>query len=222
MNKNIILSRLQDHFPALCPALPSVPVSAYRLIEAPAGTRIFDVGGSCEHYLLLTSGRVSVKMLSNIGKSLLLYHVLPGQSCIITTSCLLGKAQYPTFAQADTDIEALGIPRVPFGQALDQSEIFRSFVFDGLGQRLADLMHRIETVNYRSIESRLASALLVRGDETPLLRITHEILAEEVGTAREVISRRLKALEDRGILSLERGAIVIHDNNTLRLLEEDL
>ena len=159
-------------------------------------------------------------MLSRNGKSLLLYHVLPGQSCIITTSCLLGDEVYPTFADSDTEIEALSIAREPFTQALNESNRFRKFVFNGLSQRLADLMHRIETVNYTSIESRLATALLARDAVNNRLLITHETLAEEVGTAREVISRQLKKLESRGVLSLERGAIVLHDRPALKSLCE--
>ena len=217
MDDDRILSRLQSHFSVLRDALPA---SACQLIEAPSEATIFDVGQACEHYLLLTRGRISVKMLSRNGKSLLLYHVLPGQSCIITTSCLLGNERYPTFARTDTDIEALSIARAPFSRALDQSDAFRRFVFDGLGKRLADLMHRIEAVNYTSIESRLAAVLLARGTETNRLLITHEALAEEVGTAREVISRQLKKLETRGVLSLERGAIVLHDARILESLCE--
>lgn len=211
MSQDTIRARLQMHFPALRNTLALLPASAYQLIRVPAGTTIFDIGGACEQYLLLTEGKVSVKMLTKNGKSLLLYHVNPGQSCVITTSCLLGDAHYPTFGEAETEVEALSISRQMFGRALDQSSAFREFVFSGLGQRLADVMQRLETVNFTSIDSRLATALLSRGLESGQVKMTHEALAEEVGTAREVISRHLKKMETRGMLKLERGVIALQD-----------
>lgn len=220
MSENTILSRLQTHFPILQTALGEVPVSAYQLVQAPSGTMIFDIGGACDYYLLLTQGRVGVKMLSKSGKSLLLYHVLPGQSCIITTSCLLGHAHYPTYGETETRIEALSIPRTAFSQALDRSSEFRKFVFDGLGQRLADVMQRLETVNFTSIDSRLAASLLAHRQDAQRIEITHEALAEEVGTAREVISRHLKKMEARGLVLLERGAVTLNNNSELEALCE--
>jgi CRP/FNR family transcriptional regulator len=209
MTQDTVHSRLQAHFPALCRTLPYLPTSAYQLINAPANTTIFDIGGACEQFLLLTAGKIGVKMLAKNGKSILLYRVNPGQSCIITTSCLLGNARYPTFGETETDIEALSIPGQAFTQALDESNEFRKFVFNGLGQRLADVMQRLESVNFTSIDSRLAIALLSRRRNAKRIEVTHESLAEEVGTAREVVSRHLKKMEAKGLLQLERGTVVI-------------
>jgi CRP/FNR family transcriptional regulator len=150
----------------------------------------------------------------------LLYYVNPGQSCIITTSCTLGNTDYPTFGETETEVEALSVSRQMFSQALDQSNAFRKFVFDGLGQRLADVMHRLETVNFTSIDSRLANALLSRGLDSSRLEVTHEVLAEEFGTAREVVSQHLKKMETKGLLKLERGSIVLQDVEALDSLCE--
>jgi CRP/FNR family transcriptional regulator len=218
MPQDPVLSRLQTHFPALSKALPALPASAYQLINAPAGTTIFDIGGECEQFLLLTKGSVAVKMLAKSGKSILLYRVRPGQSCIITTSCLLGNAHYPTFGETETDVEALCIPHHAFSQALNQSKEIRQFIFDGFGQRLADVMQRLESVNFTSIDSRLATALLTRNPGSSHLQITHETLAEEVGTAREVVSRHLKKLETKGLLKLGRGTVNLVDLNKLQAL----
>ncbi len=220
MPQDTIHARLRKHFPALCQTLPQLPTSAYQLLKVPANTTIFNIGGACKQYLLLTGGKVSVKMLTKNGKSLLLYHVTPGQSCIITTSCLLGNAHYPTFAETETEVEALSLSRQMFSQALDQSNVFRKFVFDGLGQRLADVMHRLETVNFTSIDSRLANTLLSRGQDSSRIEVTHELLAEEIGTAREVVSRHLKKMETKGLLKLERGSIVLQNIEILDSLVE--
>lgn len=214
------LTRLQTHFPALCGVLAELPASAYQLMQIPANTTIFDVGGACEQYLLLTEGTVSVKMLSKSGKSILLYRLKPGQSCIITTSCLLGNSHYPTFGETDTQVEALGLSQSIFNRALDQSSVFRQFVFNGLGQRLSDVMARLESVNFTSIDSRIATALLSRKDDPAGIRITHDALAEEVGTAREVVSRHLKKLESRGLIELERGKLILKNSQELAQLCE--
>jgi CRP/FNR family transcriptional regulator len=220
MPLDLIKSRLQTHFPALYSALTDLPISAYQLIKAPANATIFDIGGECEQYLLLTAGTVGVKMLAKNGKSILLYRVYPGQSCIITTSCLLGNAQYPTFGESESEIEALSISHRTFSQALNQSAEFRKFVFDGLGQRLADVMQRLETVNFTSIDSRLATTLPAHTAESGQIEITHEALAEEVGTAREVVSRHLKKMEINGLVKLGRGTVFLERAEALKSLCE--
>jgi CRP/FNR family transcriptional regulator len=220
MSQDLIHSRLRAHFPTLSDALPDLPAASYQLIKVPANTTIFDIGGECEHYLLLTAGTVGVKMLAKNGKSILLYRVYPGQSCIITTSCLLGNAHYPTFGETETDIEALSIPHKLFSQALDRSSEFRKFVFDGLGQRLADVMQRLETVNFTSIDSRLATTLLAHNTGSGQIDITHEALAEEVGTAREVVSRHLKKMETNGLVKLGRGTVLLENTDALTALCE--
>jgi len=220
MSVDTITPRLQKYFPSLYKALPEVPASAYQLMQVPGDTTVFDIGGACEQYLLLTHGSVGVKMLTKNGKSVLLYRVQPGQSCIITTSCLLGDSRYPSYGETETQVEALGIPQPVFSKALDESKLFRRFVFDGLSQRLADVMQRLELINFTSIDSRLADALLIRCGPSARIETTHEILAEEVGTAREVISRHLKKLEKQGLLQLERGAIILKDKAALSALDD--
>jgi len=218
MSQQEIQNQLKRQFPTLYQAIAEVPLSTYQAMQVPANTTIFDIGGACEQYLLLTKGSVGVKMLTKNGKSVLLYRVQPGQSCIITTSCLLGNSRYPSYGETETEIEALGIPRLAFSRALDQSAQFRKFVFDGLSQRLADVMQRLELINFTSIDSRLADALLTRAAPDGRLEATHETLAEEVGTAREVISRHLKKLETRGMLKLDRGVIQIVDSTAITKL----
>ena len=215
MSESIIKSRLKTHFPVLYRANAQLPLTEYTLMSAPINTTLFDVGSACEQYLLLTEGLVSVKMLSKTGKSVLLYRLKPGQACIITTSCLLGNTNYPTFGESQTDIEGLSMSRQAFRVALNESDIFRQFVFESLGQRLADVMQRLESINFSSIDSRIASTLFARKEDSQAITITHESLAEEVGTAREVVSRHLKNLENNGIISLERGTIILKDAKKL-------
>lgn len=211
MPQAAIEHRLKAHFPELIKHPADSLTRLFSLIQVPAHTRVFDVHSPCEYYLLLTEGLISVKMRSRSGKAIMLYKVEPGQSCIVTTSCLLGNTVYPTFAEADTDIEAISLPARAFKQALDQSDAFRSFVFKSLGQRLADVMQRLEAVNFTSIDHRLAESLLRAAGNNDEANLTHEQLAEEIGSAREVVSRHLKKLESQQLIQLARGAIHILD-----------
>lgn len=220
MPQELIQSRLLSQFPSLHKALRQVPASAYQLMQVAAATTVFDIGNSCEQYLLITKGSVGVKMLTKNGKSVLLYRVKPGQSCIITTSCLLGDSRYPSFGITETAVEALSMPHPVFARALDESSLFRQFVFNGLGQRLADVMQRLELINFTSIDNRLASALLARAEQSSPILVTHQALAEEVGSAREVISRHLKKMEAKALLKLERGTIVLKNTDELSKLCE--
>ncbi len=213
-----IKERLQHYFPALHNLSDSLPASAFNLAQLPENTPVFGVGDACENYLLVTAGSVRVTMLTHGGKQLLLYRVTAGQSCIITTSCLLGRAKYPISAETEKDVEALVLSQHHFRQALDQSSGFRDFVFDGLGQRLADVMARLESINFTSVDHRLVAALLASDKEADLKQITHDQLAEEIGTAREVVSRHLKKYETQGLIKLSRGAIRVVDKDKLARL----
>lgn len=211
MTFELIESRLKQYFPSLHAALPEIPISHYQLATLPEDATIFKIGTRCEQYLLLTKGVVNVRMLSKSGKSIVLYRVKAGQPCAITTSCLLGNTDYPTIGTAQTEIEALVISHINFDRALNRSETFRQFVFAGLGHRLTSIMERIDLINFTSIDSRIASILIDQRDNNNSLKTTHELIAEEVGTAREVVSRHLKKLESKSIIELKRGQITLKD-----------
>ncbi|MEE9448102.1 MAG: Crp/Fnr family transcriptional regulator [Arenicellales bacterium] len=218
MTHDIITQRLHTFFPTLHAALPQLPASIYQLVTVPSNTTIFDIGSQCEQYLLLTQGSVNVKMTTKNGKTISLYRVTAGQSCVITTACLLGNQHYPSTGESETDIEALSVSHTDFNHALAKSVPFRQFVFDSLGHRLSKMMARIETINFTSIDNRVASTLLSLSETSPQINITHEAFAEEIGTAREVVSRHLKKLEAKHIIEMHRGQILIKDIKQLNAL----
>ena len=213
-----IRNQLLQYFP--CLASPQVPLreADYRLVEFPAARQLFATGDDCNNYLLLTAGSVRVSLLTHSGKKVLLYRVKPGQSCVITTSCLLGNTRYPTMGETESPVQALILSRQKFKQALDHSSVFREFVFNGLSARLADVMARLEAINFTSIDARLAVALLRLQEGGVVSGATHEQLASEVGTAREVVSRHLKRLESDGLIQLKRGSITLIDTDRIARL----
>lgn len=145
----------------------------------------------------------------------MLYRVKPGGTCALTTSCIIGREEYPAEAVVEKDITAMMFPDSEFRQALLDSEVFRQFVFQGFSRRLCDIVSRMETVALKTIDERLAAHLL-SGDDDSLSNITHQVLAAEIGTAREVVSRKLKRFEADGLIRSSRGRVEIVDRDALR------
>ena len=191
------------------------PVSQAVEVEMEAGMCVFAQGQSAENFVVVTEGCVTVFARSDDGKEVVLYRVRPGELCILTTACVIGHTAYPADAVTDAPTKARIIPVVEFEKLLDQSDEFRQFVFTGMGQRLAQVTKRFEHMVLDSVDRRLATFLLNRSATGPVVVMTHEKLALEIGTAREVISRHLKAMENENIIKLSRGEIKITDRERL-------
>lgn len=180
-------------------------MDAAMVVNIPAKQQVFYPGKICENYLLILSGSVKAQILSEDGREILLYHVQSGDSCVLTTSCLLGDNNYPAEGYTETEVSAFAVPAHIFHRCLEQSTFFREFVFRNFSKRLADVIKRMENISFGSIDQRLAKALLNNGEKN--LRKTHHELAQELGSAREVVSRHLKRFESYGWLTLSRGSI---------------
>ena len=189
--------------------------------SVPEGQYLFNPGDQCDHYVYIQSGTVRVDLLSSNGQQLLLYRIQERQSCVMTTACLLGSSHYYAHAVTESPVELLLIPHSTFHNRMDDSPAFREFVFSGFAQRLALLMQRTAELATRSIDQRLAAALLAAADRyypEKIIMLTHEQLAVEVGTAREVISRRLANFEKQGLIFRHRGAVEILSSRDLEHL----
>ena len=191
------------------------PVRQAVEVEMEAGMCVFAQGQSAENFVVVTEGCVTVFARSDDGKEVVLYRVRQGELCILTTACVIGHTAYPADAVTDAPTKARIIPVVEFEKLLDQSDEFRQFVFTGMGQRLAQVTKRFEHMVLDSVDRRLATFLLNRSATGPVVVMTHEKLASEIGTAREVISRHLKAMENENIIKLSRGEIKITDRERL-------
>ena len=186
--------------------------------EIPAGTLVFRHGFPCPGFALLLSGAISVTMLTEKGREVALYRVLPGETCMLTVSCLMSGEPYPAEGMTDGETTALMLDSDQYQEALDRSPEFRRFVLGGLGHRLAGLMHRIDEVAYGDIDGLLASALLQAAADSECVQVTHRALAVEIGTAREVVSRHLKRFENNGWIRMQRGSIELIDSDALSQL----
>ena len=191
-------------------------------VHLPAGQVVFHRGDTCRNYLVVVSGSVRVQTLSTGGREVVLYRVTDGQSCVITTSCLISDEAYPAEGVTDVETEALVIPHAVFNEALGYSEAFRRFVFANQGQRLGDLIQRVEDVAFGRVDARLAKHLVDRCHNHPgSVSATHQQLASELGTAREVVSRQLKVFEREGLVAVHRGAVeVIKPDELIRVWQQ--
>lgn len=175
----------------------------------PKGSILFRPGDHPRGFMLVLSGKVSVYLTGAGGREILLYDVKPGQTCIQTTLGMIGGSAYSGEAIAETDCSAVVIPPDLFARLMEDSAGFRSFVFRALGLRLAEVTHLLEQVAFVKTEKRLARALIERADAEGRVDLTHNELATIIGTAREVVSRRLEKFASSGLVDLDRGSVVI-------------
>jgi len=210
MNNGDSLDQLFTHYPILFDLplqLTQALRSHTRLVSASAGQTVFDLGSSCQSFLAITAGSVRVIKSSSTGHEIVLYRIRPGGSCILTIGCLLGETVYSAQGVVEENLLGFAIPRSIFLEIVDQSAAFRTYIFRLFADGLMHLTNLIETVTFGRLEQRLAALLLKK--EALVVHTTHQMLADELGSTREAVSRILEAFAARGILSLGRGWIVI-------------
>jgi CRP/FNR family transcriptional regulator len=204
--------------------LPASDVARLRsgsaVVSLPTGSRIFGPGQKPEKFLLLLSGTIRVQQAAESGREIVLYRVAPGESCTLTTACMLGREDYLAEAIAETPVRAAAIPRSLFDELIASSRPFRQFVFTAFSQRVTNLFRLIGEVAFARIDLRLAQRLLQMADNRDHLSATHQELASELGSAREVISRQLQEFQRRGWIKVMRGEIQLTDRAALSLLAE--
>lgn len=176
--------------------------------SAPPGSSLFQTGDPCAHFAALAAGTVRVSAVAPSGREILLYRVRPREVCAITMSCLLGGAPYPADGVAQDSVNALLVPRPLSLQLYDELPTFRIACHRLFSSRLADLMSLLGRVAFGTTAHRLAALLSQRG---PCVEATHERLAAELGTSREVVSRALKQLERAGLVLAHRGWVEVVD-----------
>jgi CRP/FNR family transcriptional regulator len=192
-----------------------------RVISLPAGSRIFGPGQAPQNFLLLIDGTLRVQQVSPGGREIVLYRVSAGESCALTTACLMGYEDYLAEAIAETDIRAVAVPRAVFDSLIARSPEFRRFVFTAFSQRVTNLFHVIDDIVFARMDIRLAQKILELAGSHDHLAVTQQQLAAELGTAREVVSRILGEFQRRNWLTLMRGGLTLADREAIRQLAEE-
>ncbi len=207
----------------LYPVLAGLPASlrsrvlaGLKSVTVPAATTLFDERQPCQGFPFVLAGAIRVVKPAANGRELPLYRVLPGESCIITSGCLLGHADYNARGVAEAETTLALLPHPLFDELLTQPA-FRDFIFHLFSERIADLMQLIEEVAFRKLDQRLAGLLLGKGR---LVKATHQQLADELGSVREMVSRLLKGFAEHDLVRMSREQIEIVDAAGLRKLAD--
>ena len=202
------------------PALRDLPAEEFsRLLaegtlrEVPAGTVMFDEAQPCMGFPFVLEGAIGVSKLAENGREIQLYSVDAGESCILTSSCLLGSVDYAAHGVALAPTRIFILPRPTFERLLRTSDSFRRYVFGLFADRIGDLMQTVEEVAFKRLDQRLAALLLRRG---PTVRATHQQLADELGSVREIVSRIVRNFAVQGLVRTGREQITILDSPGLR------
>lgn len=189
-----------------------------RIVEAPVGTLGYTEGMPCNAYVMRLAGRSRVYKLSSSGREILLYRVAAGETCVLTTTCLLGRSDYPASTIVEEPIRDVIVPASVFHQLMVDSAVFRRFVMENYGALISDLIVLLDEVAFSNIDSRLAKLLL--DEATAKISRTHQQIADELGSAREVVSRQLKRFENKGWVMLGRGHIEVVNKEALQKLQQ--
>lgn len=188
------------------------------LARIPAGHDVFLEGDHVEAIALLISGIVRVYKIGETGREITLYRFGNGESCILTANAILSRKTFPAIATVEKAAEAVMIPAAIFRDWVVRYDMWREFVFDLLSQRLSSVMAIVDEIAFRRMDARVASLLLARVRMQNPLRITHQEIAAELGSSREVISRLLEDFSERGLIRSGRGEIEVLDKEGLASL----
>jgi CRP/FNR family transcriptional regulator, anaerobic regulatory protein len=184
-------------------------------MKAPAGAIMFDESQPCMGFPLLLSGSARVVKAAPNGRELHLYYVVPGEACILTCTCLFGNSNYQARGVVVQEVELVVLPPTAFRTLFDSLESFRELVLSRFSDRLSDLLQLVSAVTFQKLDQRLAGVLAAKPSP---VRATHQALADELGSLREIVSRLLKTFEDQGWVRLGREQIDVVDAAALRRL----
>ncbi len=188
----------------------------------PAGRYICQQGDTCPYLPLLVSGQVKVCKLSESGREITLYRIEAGESCVLTASCIMSGTSFPALAVAEQELQAVLIPAEHVRTWMGESGAWRGFVFGLVSQRLAEVISVVEEVAFRRMDSRIAAYLVGHGNaQMGEIETTHQEIAAELGTSREVVSRILKDFELKGLINRSRGKIQLKAFSRLTRLFQD-
>lgn len=184
------------------------------------GYQVFGPENVPDSLIFLYDGTIRVSQTSSNGRDIVLYRIDAGESCVLTTACMLAEEAYNAEGTADTDIKVVVLPKMSFDRLVAEEPAFRSFVFAAYSRRLIDLLRVVDDVAFGRIDVRLAERLLALAGSDREIVATHQEIASELGTAREVISRVLNDFQKRNLVVQSRGRITLSDKPALRAIAQ--
>ena len=204
------------------------PAQQTRLSEAArprafsAGELIHNGDADCVGLLLVKSGRLRVFILSEGGREIRLYRLLPGGTCLFSASWMVPQIAFAVTVTAEAPSEVLVLPPDVYKAVMAESAPLANFTNELIAARFSDVMWLIEQILWKSFDRRLAAFLLAEAklEHSATLHLTHEAIANHMGTAREVVTRMLRYFQGEGWVKLARGTLQLTDEPSLRALAE--
>lgn len=179
-------------------------------------------GGDCMGLLAVHTGQLRAYILSDQGREITLYRLFDRDICLFSASCLLRNIQFDVTISAEKDTQLWVIPADVYQSLMEESAAVANYTNDLMGSRFSEVMWLMEQVMWKSFDARLAAFLLEESllEGTTSLRLTHERIANHLGTAREVVTRMLRYFQSEGMVRLTRGTVALTDLERLRRLSE--
>ena len=215
----------ENYFPIwnkLTPEHKERLTSAAELLKAKAGTTVHNGSMDCLGLLLIRSGQLRVYTLSSEGREITLYRLFDHDICLFSASCVMPNIQFEVIIDAEKDCEMWVLPSCLFKDLMEESAVVANYANQLISSRFSDVMWLMEQIMWKSFDKRLASFLLEESslEASTSLKITHEKIANHMGTAREVVTRMLRYFQSEGMVKLTRGTVEILDEAKLEDLAE--
>lgn len=215
-----ILPTVQDFFPfwdALSREHRDDLAAHCRPRQFPKGEVITPYTGECLGLTLVQNGRLRAYVLSDSGKEVTLYRLHELDICLFSAACVMSNIQFEIQIEAETDTAALVLPASLFSRLMNQSVAMAGYTNQLMASRFSEVMWTLEQVMFKSMDCRLAQVLLEHAgnEQSSELALTHESIARDLGSAREVVTRMLKYFRGEGLLELTRGRICLLDKKRL-------
>ncbi|NLM73870.1 MAG: Crp/Fnr family transcriptional regulator [Clostridiaceae bacterium] len=176
-------------------------------------TILLDESEKCSNVIFVLSGAIRIYKLSEEGREITLYRIGRGETCVLTVACFLGTGEvaFPVAARAEQASEVVVMPAEVFRKFFFEIPALQKYLFSSMASKFYSVLNLVENITFKKTSDRLLDYLITKtANGTYPLYSTHEIIASEIGTAREVVSRLLKEMEANGIVSLQRGKVTYH------------
>lgn len=190
-------------------------------IDYPAGS-LLHTTGECLGLIMIAEGRIRAYMMSDEGKEVTLYHLQEGDCDVLSAACVLSQITFDTEMTAEKDTRIVVLPASVLSKLKEKNIYVRSFIYEKLSARFSDVMNTMQRMLFYGVDQRVAAYLLDKSGDQNTIALTHEKIAVEINTAREVVARILRRFSKEGLLETGRGKITIHDKLGLQKIAGDL
>ena len=216
-------------FVSLCPIWDKLSPAHQQLVAQTIVPKTLDKGAvlhdgsaDCAGLVLIKSGQLRAYILSEDGREITLYRLLDQDICLFSASCVMRSVQFEVMISAEKESEVFILPPYIFKRIMEESAPLANYVNELMASRFSEVMWLIEQIMWKSIDKRLANFLLEESalENSDILKLTHEAIANHLGTAREVVTRMLRYFQNEGYVRLTRGAVELSDREGLEALAD--